>query len=156
MNIKKRKIWISCLGIFLFLILLINCKKKSPTTPNGDSSLTFSGTISLNGQPFAGVNVYLSGGASQRTTTAADGKFTFSNLLGGTYLITPSRMNYQFNPSSFDVGGQSRTDLNVTAGDAVFGSRARGHRRDRPRLGRGAKRIHGAVHGSGLRDQQLG
>jgi len=122
LSIKKRKIWISYLGIFLFLIFSINCKKKSPTTPNGDSSLTFSGTISLNGQPFAGVNVYLSGGASQRTTTAADGKFTFSNLLGGTYLITPSRMNYQFNPSSFDVGSQSRTDLNITASDAVFGS----------------------------------
>ena len=122
MSIKTGMTRVIYLGLFLCLIFPINCKKKSPTTPNGDSSLTFSGTISLNGQPFAGVNVYLSGGASQRTTTSADGRFTFSNLLGGTYLITPSRMNYQFDPSSFDVGSQNRTDLNITASDAVFGS----------------------------------
>ena len=110
------------LGIAIFLLSIPHCKKSSPITPNGTTTLSFSGTITINGQPFSGVNVFLSGTASNKSTTNAEGKFTFSNLANGTYIVTPSKLNHQFNPPSFDLGSQSRTDLNVTARIAVPGA----------------------------------
>jgi len=60
-----------------------------------------SGTVS--GAP-AGVAMTLSGAASASTTTAADGSYSFGNLLsGGLYQVTPSLAGYDFYPPSLEV-----------------------------------------------------
>jgi len=113
--------------IFCFIILCLfvfgaSCEKGTPTSPDLDLSLEFSGTITLGGQPFSGVDVYLSWSASKKTTTGSDGKFSFKNLLNGDYIITPSKLGYAFNPSNYEVGSQTRTDLNFIANTAPTGS----------------------------------
>ncbi len=109
------------ISLFLCFLLAFGCGKSSPTSPDGNTSLSFSGTITTGGQPYASVDVYLSDGASQKKVTGSDGKFSFSNLLSGNYIITPSKMGYSFNPSNYTVS-QSRSDLNFTASTATMGT----------------------------------
>jgi len=103
--------------LFLIFCLILSgaCKKGIPTGPDTDLSLEFSGAITLNQDPFSSVDVYLSWSSSSKTTTSADGKFSFSNLLSGSYIITPSHSGYAFNPSNYEVGSQTRSDLNFAA-----------------------------------------
>jgi Domain of unknown function (DUF4082)/Bacterial Ig domain/Carboxypeptidase regulatory-like domain len=62
---------------------------------------TISGTIS--GPGGAGATVTL-GGTSQATVTAdASGNFTFANVYGGNYSVTPSQTGYIFIPGSQNV-----------------------------------------------------
>ena len=68
---------------------------------------TISGTIS--GPGGAGATVTL-GGTSQATVTAdASGNFTFANVYGGNYSVTPSQTGYIFipgKPERFDLTEQ--------------------------------------------------
>lgn len=99
------------------------CKGSSPTSPSGDSSLlTFSGVITSANQPMAGVDVYLSLGASRKTSSSADGKFSFSDLPSQNYVITPSKGGFAFSPSNYEVGSSSRNDLNFSGQSATTGT----------------------------------
>jgi peroxiredoxin len=98
------------------------CKGGSPTSPSGGGLLTFSGVITSAGQPMAGVDVYLSSGASRKTSSAADGKFSFSDLPSQNYVITPSKVGFTFSPSNYEVGSSSRTDLNFSGQLATTGT----------------------------------
>jgi peroxiredoxin len=99
------------------------CKGSSPTSPpNGSSFLTFSGVITSAGQPMAGVDVYLSLGGSRKTSTAADGKFSFSELPSQNYVITPSKVGFAFSPSNYELGSSSRSDLNFSGQPATAGT----------------------------------
>jgi peroxiredoxin len=93
------------------------CKKSSPTSPDPDSGVELSGQITLSGGAFAGCDVYLSWGASQKTTTASDGRFAFKGLEPGNYFVTPAKAGYSFNPSQAELGA-TRKDL-VFAGAAA-------------------------------------
>lgn len=107
---------------FYLIAIGAGCKKKTPTGPDTDSNLEVSGTITLGGQAFAGVDVYLSWSASKKTTSGSDGTFSFENLLSGNYVITPSKSGNAFNPSNYEVGSKNRNDLNFTASTATTGS----------------------------------
>jgi hypothetical protein len=79
-------------------------------------TFSISGTITANGSPLSGVTLVLSGVASKRTTTDANGNYTFSILSNGNYTVTPSRIGYSFTPPSrsvtindANVGGQDFT-----------------------------------------------
>lgn len=68
---------------------------------------TGSGTYSISGQvtdgnndPVAGVTLSL---GIDSTTTDASGYYTLTNLITGTYTITPSKTDYSFNPPSQSV-----------------------------------------------------
>jgi len=98
------------------------CKKGSPTSPEPPSSATFKGTISSGSQRLADVSVYLSRDASQSTRTNANGEFQFSGFSGNSFIITPSLEGSAFEPSNYELGKQSRNDLNFTAQAASFGS----------------------------------
>ncbi|MGH9818928.1 MAG: SpaA isopeptide-forming pilin-related protein, partial [Pyrinomonadaceae bacterium] len=78
-------------------------------TGNGTSltSAAFNGPFSL-----TGVTMTLSGAANSTTVTDASGRFTVSNLLPGSYLLTPSKPNFTFNPTqfSFTVSNQKVTE----------------------------------------------
>jgi hypothetical protein len=70
---------------------------------------TISGTIS--GAGGTGATVTLSGTSSATTTADASGNFTFANVYGGNYSITPSQTGYVFVPGSQNV---SISQSNVT------------------------------------------
>lgn len=98
------------------------CKKETPTTPDGGSGgIELSGLISQGGAAQAGVDVYLSWGASRKATTGADGRFSFKDLPAGTYIVTPVRSDTSFSPSNFECGA-SRSDLNFAAGSPNYGN----------------------------------
>jgi peroxiredoxin len=53
--------------------------------------------------------------------TGADGKFSFSNLAAGSYIVTPTLAGAAFSPSNYEVAA-TRKDLNFTAGPASYGT----------------------------------
>lgn len=108
--------------VALCMIFSGACKKGVPTGPDVGLISEFSGEITLNGQAFSNVDVYLSWSASKKTTSGADGIFSFTDLVRGGYFVTPSQVGYAFSPSNYEVGDQARTDLNFTAHIATYGS----------------------------------
>ena len=66
---------------------------------------TISGTIS--GAGGAGATVTLSGTSQATVTADASGNFTFANVFGGNYSITPSQTGYVFVPGSQNVSDLS-------------------------------------------------
>ncbi len=82
------------------------------TTSPASTTYTISGTISNGAATITGVIVTLSGGASKKDTTAADGIFSFAGLTAGTYTITPAKAGMTFNPVNKTV---NVTNANQTA-----------------------------------------
>ena len=68
------------------------------------------GTVTNAGSPLEGVTITADG---ETTTTAADGTYTISGLVAGTYTVTPSLAEYTFTETSEEV------TVNETAGDAL-------------------------------------
>ncbi len=63
-----------------------------------------SGHVSNGAQPFAGVQVELSGYQSQTTTTDNNGNYSFPDLAAGeNYVVTPSRNNYTLAPLLINI-----------------------------------------------------
>lgn len=89
-------------------------------TPFGVGSVSISGRVTNGngGAGLGGIQVTLSGTTNATRTTAADGSYSFANLVaGGNYTVTPTTPNYDYTPPSrtynnlnFDV-----TDANFTA-----------------------------------------
>jgi peroxiredoxin len=93
-----------------------------PTDPDPPGPVTFSGTIMSGGAPLAGVQVFLSRDASKNTVTDANGAFSFTNVTGNSFVVTPSLRNTAFTPSNYELGTQSRSNLAFTAAAATYGS----------------------------------
>ncbi len=75
---------------------------------------SISGLVTVEGAPLSGVTITLTGKSKAKTTTGADGSYSFSNLLNGTYTVTPKMSGYTFTPtkisvtiSNTDVAGQN-------------------------------------------------
>ncbi|MCX5885765.1 MAG: carboxypeptidase regulatory-like domain-containing protein [Proteobacteria bacterium] len=64
---------------------------------------TYSISGSVSGDVKEGVTMTLSGDASQTTTTNALGSYSFTDLLNGTYTVTPGKSGYTFSPESTSV-----------------------------------------------------
>jgi hypothetical protein len=88
-------------------------------TPFGVNNVSISGRVTgSNGVGLGGIQVTLSGSTNATRTTAADGSYSFVNLVqGGNYTVAPTTPNYDYTPPSrtynnlqFDV-----TDANFTA-----------------------------------------
>lgn len=88
-------------------------------TPFGVNNVSISGRVTgSNGLGLGGIQVTLSGATNATRTTAADGSYSFINLVqGGSYTVTPTTPNFDYTPPSrtynnlnFDV-----TDANFTA-----------------------------------------
>jgi len=92
-----------------------------PTDPDPPGPFTFSGTIMSGGAPLAGVQVFLSRDESKSAVTDANGSFSFTDVEGSQFVVTPSLRNNAFTPSNYELGGQSRTDLTFTAAPATYG-----------------------------------
>jgi peroxiredoxin len=96
--------------------------KSNPSGPDNPATITFKGTITSGGSPLAGVQVFLSKDASKSVVTDANGSFSFADIEGNLFVITPSLRNHAFTPSNYELGAQTRTDLNFTAQAATYGA----------------------------------
>jgi len=76
------------------------------------STYTISGVVNGSAATLA-----LSGAATGSTTTDATGKYTFSGLANGSYVVTASQSGYTFTPptASVTVNGAAITGANFTA-----------------------------------------
>ena len=87
-------------------------------------SASVSGQITTpDGQPLASVTVRLSGDGSRKTITDRNGSYRFENVsIGNLYLVTPSRVNYSFNPDnrSFSLSGNKTDAAFAAAPDSVI------------------------------------
>jgi hypothetical protein len=59
-----------------------------------------SGTITFAGAALSGVTVVIGGSMTASTTTDSSGKYSFTVNRGGTYSVTPAKINYSFNPTT--------------------------------------------------------
>ena len=107
--------------LILFLGAGAACRHSSPTAPDSSGGVELAGQVNLSGGAFAGCDVYLSWGASQKTTTASDGSFSFKGLAPATYIVTPAKAGYSFSPSQVEVG-TTRKDLVFAAAAASPGT----------------------------------
>ena len=84
---------------------------------------TISGT--LTGEVVSGVTITLTGPDNATTTTDANGSYSFEGVQEGTYTVTPSLENYNFDPESFQVelsDDSSNQEVNITTEKkALFG-----------------------------------
>jgi peroxiredoxin len=117
----KTKRVLLILTISAVLGSLVACKGSS-TGPEPPGELTFRGKITSGGSALAGVQVFLSWDESRSTVTDANGAFSFTGLSGSHFVITPSLRNHAFTPSNYELGTQSRSDLNFTGQPATYGS----------------------------------
>lgn len=77
-------------------------------------SIKISGQVLVGGTPLAGV--LIDGGALGTKTTAADGRYSFSNVAFGTsYIMTPSLGGYTFTPASANGTINNHKTHNFTA-----------------------------------------
>jgi len=69
------------------------------------TTYSISGTVTYkdSGLAFPGVTMTLSGTSSGITTTVASGNYSFTQLLNGTYTVTPSKACYTFSPTNRQV-----------------------------------------------------
>jgi thiol-disulfide isomerase/thioredoxin len=112
---------IAALAIIAALAVLGACKGTTDPDDPG-ATVTFRGTITSGGSPLAGVPVFLSRDVSRNTVTDANGAFSFADVTGTSFVITPSLQNHAFTPSNYELGAQSASNLNFTDSPAVFGS----------------------------------
>lgn len=101
-------LWIGCL-VFLGLLMLTG-------TVSGEPTYSISGRILFErGTPAVGV--VLNDGAGHITTTDNSGEYTLSNLLPGTYTLTPSKAGCTFTPitRSVTIVGTNQTAVDFTA-----------------------------------------
>jgi hypothetical protein len=80
--------------------------------PSTGSTFSISGTVSA-----SAATLTLSGAATKSTTTDATGKYTFSGLANGSYVVAASQSGYSFSPSTaaVTVNGAAVTGVNFTA-----------------------------------------
>ena len=83
----------------------------------GAAAPTYSISGTVSGDTLAGVTINLTGAATASTTTAADGKFSFTGLANGTYQVTAVKASYRFNPLSLVivVSGANVTNTDFAA-----------------------------------------
>ncbi len=86
-----------------------------PPPPPSPQKFTFSGTVTTGGAALASVQVVLSGDASGNTQTDSQGAFSFRDVSGNRFVVTPSLAGWAFTPSTHQMGPASRTDLDFAA-----------------------------------------
>jgi hypothetical protein len=91
--------------ICLLLSKILGSRKGAATPP----TYTISGTIT--GASVSGATVALTGDATDSTTSAVDGTYSFTGLSNGSYTVTPTLTDYEFTPASIDVTISDADDI---------------------------------------------
>lgn len=89
---------INFLAVMLFSLAIASCGG------GGGSGTTSSTTHNISGKVAGAANVTITlTGAVSKTTTSANGNYSFKGLANGSYTITPSLPGYVFTPTSIAV-----------------------------------------------------
>lgn len=93
--------------VLLAAIALAGCTKKA-TSPSTPQSQSLSGVVRVTNAaqsnvPLAGVTVSLGGASTARTTTAADGSWSFAGLASGTYTVHATHAGHSLGPAGYRV-----------------------------------------------------
>jgi hypothetical protein len=90
-----------------------SCTPPSSTNP----TYSISGTVTSGGVGLSGATLTLSGAGSGTASTDANGNYTISGVVDGTYTVTPTKGGYTFAPTSTSVAvsGANQTGTNFTA-----------------------------------------
>ena len=85
-------------------------------TVNPTPTYIISGTVTLSGVGMQGITVSLSGLGIESVTTDAGGRYTFSGLANGTYIIVPTQTGESFDPENISetINGADITGVNFT------------------------------------------
>jgi hypothetical protein len=70
-------------------------------TATGASTYSISGKVT--GDVLKDVTITLRGGTNGTATTDASGNYSFSNIVNGSYTVTPSRTGYTFTPANLNI-----------------------------------------------------
>ncbi len=100
--------------LFTFLATGLAACGGSPTRPDA-SAITFGGTVKFGSAGLASVQVSLSGDASRTTVTDSQGRFSFADVRGKSFVVTPALDGYAFTPETYSLESTSRTDLDFAA-----------------------------------------
>jgi len=101
--------------------ITLNNLTSNQTDQNFTANLntySISGGITHNGTGLVNVSISLNGSASASATTDNTGNYRFDNLAhGGTYIVTPSKTNFIFNPAqqTYEKLSTNQSDQNFTA-----------------------------------------
>ena len=91
--------------------------------PGGESTYNLSGAITKSdGSALQGVTLTLSGANSGTATTNASGNYSFTDLVNGSYVVTPSLAGYTFTPISQSVTiiDANATTINFITNDGIY------------------------------------
>ncbi|MCM0082547.1 carboxypeptidase regulatory-like domain-containing protein [Geomonas sp. Red32] len=110
-------------------VTLSGASQTADFTAAAAATYAISGSVSVSGGgALAGVSLVLAdqAGASYRTTTGANGAFSFAGIPDGYYTMTPALSGYNFvpNPLLVHVNGQDNTGNAISASSANSGSGA--------------------------------
>src|SRR5450759_135931 len=96
--------------LMMMFLMVTGCSSTEDAILNPQTIHKISGRVTLNGSvsPLADVTINLTGETTDHKTTHDDGSYSFENLKGGDYTVTPSLAGYIFDPTSRKV------DLNGT------------------------------------------
>lgn len=108
---KTQKAGLLRIGCFVVLILFV-----LTGTVSGEPTYSISGRI-LFDRGTSAAGVVLSDGAGHTTIANTDGEYTFTNLLPGTYTLTPSKTGCTFTPinRSVTITAANQNEVNFTA-----------------------------------------
>jgi hypothetical protein len=78
------------------------------------NTYSISGTVTTGGSGFGGVTITASGGHTQTVTTNSNGQYTLTGVQHGSNVtVTPSRVDYTFNPTSTNVNNISTNTTGI-------------------------------------------
>jgi hypothetical protein len=87
------------------------------TSTYGADTYSISGTVT--GEVQSDVKLTLSGGASGTVMTSSDGTYSFANVLGEgtTYMVTPYRSGYTFDPTykEFTIADENTANIDFSS-----------------------------------------
>lgn len=111
-------------AVFVLTFLLGSCgtvSKNSTPAPSSPSSpttgtFTISGTISP-ASAGSGASLTLSGPAAANATADTSGNYSFTGLVNGTYVVTPTHSGFSFSPTlqTVTLNGANATSINFAA-----------------------------------------
>ena len=115
---------LSYLLILLLALSFAACSDDDDDNPVTTTTYKISGTISVpSGSGLPGASVILSGAKSETKTTDSNGKYEFTELEAGDYIVTVTSADYDFEESSVSITSLSDDEvIDFSAKEGIVGT----------------------------------